>query len=176
MTTNIISAIKTAHIAHYYLQISFLYLIRNTALKPKAALKCTTCSQWPKLTSRWQHSSLIHTSPTTDPKLSRGLCSSTALTEVSVFVCIQFCRHLILSEKGHVDWKLMFFTLQKYYPQKEHYGDTLQFCKHCSILFWKVCYMPRSGSDVFKAHLAFLHQYYTLTVKVNGTGARSLKK
>uniref|UniRef100_A0A8C1G194 F-box only protein 25 n=2 Tax=Cyprinus carpio TaxID=7962 RepID=A0A8C1G194_CYPCA len=48
----------------------------------------------------------------------------------------QFCRHLILSEKGHVDWKLMFFTLRKYYPQKEQYGDTLQFCKHCSILFW----------------------------------------
>lgn len=48
----------------------------------------------------------------------------------------QFCRHLILSEKGHVDWKLMFFTLQKYYPQKEQYGDTLQFCRHCSILFW----------------------------------------
>ncbi|KAK7129200.1 hypothetical protein R3I94_017424 [Phoxinus phoxinus] len=48
----------------------------------------------------------------------------------------QFCRHLILSEKGHVDWKLMFFTLQKYYPQREQYGDTLQFCRHCSILFW----------------------------------------
>ncbi|XP_016354324.1 F-box only protein 25-like isoform X1 [Sinocyclocheilus anshuiensis] len=48
----------------------------------------------------------------------------------------QFCRHLILSEKGHVDWKLMFFTLQKYYPVKEQYGDTLQFCRHCSILFW----------------------------------------
>ncbi|KAF4077934.1 hypothetical protein AMELA_G00193610 [Ameiurus melas] len=49
----------------------------------------------------------------------------------------QFCRHLIMSEKGHVDWKLMFFTLQKYYPKKEQYGDTLHFCRHCSILFWK---------------------------------------
>ncbi|TRY88522.1 hypothetical protein DNTS_014074 [Danionella cerebrum] len=48
----------------------------------------------------------------------------------------QFCRHLILSEKGHVDWKLMYFTLQKFYPQKEQYGDTLQFCRHCSVLFW----------------------------------------
>ncbi|XP_025957654.1 F-box only protein 25 isoform X1 [Dromaius novaehollandiae] len=49
----------------------------------------------------------------------------------------QFCRHLILSEKGHIDWKLMYFALQKYYPIKEQYGDTLHFCRHCSILFWK---------------------------------------
>ncbi|XP_041716307.1 F-box only protein 25 isoform X1 [Coregonus clupeaformis] len=49
----------------------------------------------------------------------------------------QFCRHLILSERGHVDWKLMYFTLQKYYPKREQYGDTLHFCRHCSILFWK---------------------------------------
>ncbi|XP_067840290.1 F-box only protein 25 isoform X2 [Heptranchias perlo] len=49
----------------------------------------------------------------------------------------QFCRQLILTEKGRVDWKLMYFTLQKYYPKKEQYGDALQFCRHCSILFWK---------------------------------------
>nr|XP_031547202.1 F-box only protein 25 isoform X3 [Vicugna pacos] len=49
----------------------------------------------------------------------------------------QFCRHLILSEKGHIEWKLMYFALQKYYPTKEQYGDTLHFCRHCSILFWK---------------------------------------
>ncbi|CAM5131497.1 unnamed protein product [Natator depressus] len=49
----------------------------------------------------------------------------------------QFCRHLILSEKGHIDWKLMYFALQKCYPIKEQYGDTLHFCRHCSILFWK---------------------------------------
>ncbi|XP_053565717.1 F-box only protein 25 isoform X2 [Bombina bombina] len=48
-----------------------------------------------------------------------------------------FCRHLIFSETGHVDWKLMFFTLQKFYPKREQYGDTLHFCRHCSILFWK---------------------------------------
>ncbi|XP_051961540.1 F-box only protein 25-like isoform X2 [Xyrauchen texanus] len=59
----------------------------------------------------------------------------------------QFCRHLILSEKGHVDWKLMFFTLQKYYPQKEQYGDTLQFCKHCSILFWNESGHPCTAND-----------------------------
>ncbi|KAM6954560.1 F-box only protein 25 [Aplochiton taeniatus] len=49
----------------------------------------------------------------------------------------QFCRHLILSERGHVDWKRLYFTLQKYYPKREQYGDTLHFCRHCSMLFWK---------------------------------------
>ncbi|XP_078504023.1 F-box only protein 25 isoform X3 [Lissotriton helveticus] len=49
----------------------------------------------------------------------------------------QFCRHVILSENGHIDWKLMYFALEKYYPKKEQYGDTLHFCRHCSILFWK---------------------------------------
>lgn len=59
-----------------------------------------------------------------------GRCSAAS-------VC-QFCRHLILSEKGHVEWKLMYFALQKHYPPREQYGDTLHFCRHCSILFWKV--------------------------------------
>ncbi|XP_040822762.1 F-box only protein 25 isoform X3 [Ochotona curzoniae] len=49
----------------------------------------------------------------------------------------QFCRHLILSEKGHVEWKLTYFALEKHYPTREQYGDTLHFCRHCSILFWK---------------------------------------
>lgn len=77
----------------------------------------------------------------------------------------QFCRHLILSEKGHVEWKLMYFALEKHYPTKEQYGDTLHFCRHCSILFWKdsghpctaanpdSCFMPVSPQhfiDLFK--------------------------
>ncbi|XP_022624741.1 F-box only protein 25 isoform X3 [Seriola dumerili] len=49
----------------------------------------------------------------------------------------QFCRNLVLTKSDNVDWKLMYFTLQKHYPMKEQYGDTLHFCKHCSILFWK---------------------------------------
>ncbi|KAF7657650.1 hypothetical protein LDENG_00024160 [Lucifuga dentata] len=49
----------------------------------------------------------------------------------------QFCRNLVLTKGDNVDWKLMYFTLQKHYPTKECYGDTLHFCKHCSILFWK---------------------------------------
>ncbi|XP_041108541.1 F-box only protein 25 isoform X2 [Polyodon spathula] len=59
----------------------------------------------------------------------------------------QSCRHLMLSEKEHVDWKLMYFTLQKYYPKKEQYGDTLQFCRHCSILFWKDSGHPCTAND-----------------------------
>ncbi|XP_075717273.1 F-box only protein 25 [Rhinoderma darwinii] len=48
-----------------------------------------------------------------------------------------FCKDLIFTENGHIDWKLMFFKLEKYYPKREQYGDTLHFCRHCSILFWK---------------------------------------
>lgn len=44
----------------------------------------------------------------------------------------------MLSNNDNVDWKLMYFTLQKHYPKKEEYGDTLHFCRHCSSLFWKV--------------------------------------
>ncbi|KAM5278567.1 F-box only protein 25 isoform 9-T10 [Hipposideros larvatus] len=51
----------------------------------------------------------------------------------------QFCRHLILSESGHIEWKRTYFALQKCYPPREQYGDTLHFCRHCSILFWKDC-------------------------------------
>lgn len=32
----------------------------------------------------------------------------------------------------------MYFALQKCYPTREQYGDTLLFCRHCSTLFWKV--------------------------------------
>ncbi|KAJ8270522.1 hypothetical protein GJAV_G00115910 [Gymnothorax javanicus] len=59
----------------------------------------------------------------------------------------QFCRHLNLSEKGHVDWKLMYFTLRKYYPIREQYGDTLHFCRHCSVLFWKDLGHPCTAKD-----------------------------
>ncbi|TSP79433.1 F-box only protein 25 [Bagarius yarrelli] len=55
--------------------------------------------------------------------------------------------HFAEKQKGHVDWKLMFFTLQKYYPKKEQYGDTLHFCRHCSILFWKDSGHPCTAND-----------------------------
>ncbi|XP_056420037.1 F-box only protein 25 isoform X3 [Hyla sarda] len=61
-----------------------------------------------------------------------------------------FCKDLIFTENGHIDWKLMFFTLEKYYPKREQYGDTLHFCRHCSILFWKVMEISvREGTDLY---------------------------
>lgn len=67
------------------------------------------------------------------------LCISCSFNCVFFFsIRVQFCRNLVLTKSDNVDWKLMYFTLQKHYPMKEQYGDTLHFCKHCSILFWKV--------------------------------------
>uniref|UniRef100_A0A3B3D8A3 F-box only protein 25 n=1 Tax=Oryzias melastigma TaxID=30732 RepID=A0A3B3D8A3_ORYME len=57
-----------------------------------------------------------------------------------------FCRSLAVNKSDNVDWKLMYFSLLKHYPMKEQYGDTLHFCKHCSILFWK----DRSVALLFK--------------------------
>ncbi|XP_058380858.1 F-box only protein 25 isoform X2 [Diceros bicornis minor] len=59
----------------------------------------------------------------------------------------KFCRHLVLSEEGHVEWKRTYFALQKYYPTREQYGDTLHFCRHCSILFWKDSGHPCTAAD-----------------------------
>lgn len=47
-------------------------------------------------------------------------------------------KRLILSDKGQLDWKKMYFKLIRCYPRKEQYGDTLQLCRHCHILSWKV--------------------------------------
>ncbi|XP_058515808.1 F-box only protein 25 isoform X3 [Ochotona princeps] len=86
--------------------------------------------------------------------LLRGVGKSVLVGNINIWVCrletilawqqqlqdlqmTQFCRHLILSEKGHVEWKLTYFALEKHYPTREQYGDTLHFCRHCSILFWK---------------------------------------
>lgn len=49
----------------------------------------------------------------------------------------QIRKRLILSDKGQLDWKKMYFKLVRCYPRKEQYGDTLQLCKHCHILSWK---------------------------------------
>lgn len=44
----------------------------------------------------------------------------------------------MVSEKGHLEWKKMYFKLSRCYPHREQYSDTLHFCTHCHILFWKV--------------------------------------
>ncbi|GCB74189.1 F-box only protein 32 isoform X1 [Scyliorhinus torazame] len=59
----------------------------------------------------------------------------------------QIRKRLILSEKGHLDWKKMYFKLGRCYPKKEQYGDTLQFCRHCHILFWKDTNHPCTTND-----------------------------
>ncbi|XP_006000859.1 F-box only protein 32 isoform X2 [Latimeria chalumnae] len=59
----------------------------------------------------------------------------------------QIRKRLILSEKGHLDWKKMYFKLSRCYPRKEQYGDTLQLCKHCHILFWKDTNHPCTANN-----------------------------
>ncbi|XP_029447839.1 F-box only protein 32 [Rhinatrema bivittatum] len=49
----------------------------------------------------------------------------------------QIRRRLILSDKGQLDWKKMYFKLVRCYPRREQYGGTLQLCRHCHILSWK---------------------------------------
>lgn len=44
----------------------------------------------------------------------------------------------MVSDKGHLEWKKMYFKLSRCYPHREQYSDTLHFCTHCHILFWKV--------------------------------------
>ncbi|XP_076136094.1 F-box only protein 32 [Alosa pseudoharengus] len=49
----------------------------------------------------------------------------------------QIRKRLMVSDKGHLEWKKMYFKMSRCYPHKEQYSDTLQFCTHCHILFWK---------------------------------------
>ncbi|CAL9692432.1 unnamed protein product [Knipowitschia caucasica] len=49
----------------------------------------------------------------------------------------EYHKNLVLTKNDNVDWKRMYYTLKKYYPMKEQYGDTLHYCKHCHILFWQ---------------------------------------
>ncbi|XP_056150549.1 F-box only protein 25 isoform X2 [Lampris incognitus] len=59
----------------------------------------------------------------------------------------QRSNNLVMTESDNVDWKLMYFNLQKHYPKREQYGDTLHYCKHCHILFWKDGGHPCSAND-----------------------------
>uniref|UniRef100_A0A673CRK6 F-box only protein 32 n=1 Tax=Sphaeramia orbicularis TaxID=375764 RepID=A0A673CRK6_9TELE len=49
----------------------------------------------------------------------------------------QIRKRLMVSDKGHLEWKKMYFKLSRCYPLREQYSDTLHFCTHCHILFWK---------------------------------------
>ncbi|KAG8517568.1 F-box only protein 25, partial [Galemys pyrenaicus] len=98
-----------------------------------------------RLSDGWDVVTLGQVSPTLhalseDRRLWKTLCKYH-------FAEQQFCRHLILSEKGHVEWKLMYFVLRKRYPPREQYGDTLHFCRHCGLLFWKDSGHPCTAAD-----------------------------
>lgn len=60
------------------------------------------------------------------------------LVQLPSYYFFQIRKRLILSDKGQLDWKKMYFKLIRCYPRKEQYGDTLQLCRHCHILSWKV--------------------------------------
>ncbi|KAL7984081.1 hypothetical protein Chor_002651 [Crotalus horridus] len=59
----------------------------------------------------------------------------------------QIRKRLILSDKGHLDWKKMYFKLVRCYPRKEQYGNTLQLCRHCHILSWKGTEHPCTANN-----------------------------
>ncbi|XP_039593966.1 F-box only protein 32 [Polypterus senegalus] len=59
----------------------------------------------------------------------------------------QICKRLIVNEKGQLDWKKTYFKLVKCYPRREQYGDTLVFCTHCHILFWKDSCHPCTANN-----------------------------
>lgn len=58
-------------------------------------------------------------------------------------ILLQIRKRLMVSDKGHLEWKKMYFKLSRCYPHREEYSDTLHFCSHCHILFWKVVYFSR---------------------------------
>ncbi|KAM6968221.1 F-box only protein 32 [Aplochiton taeniatus] len=59
----------------------------------------------------------------------------------------QIRRRLMVSENGHLEWKKMYFKLCRCYPRREQYSDTLHFCTHCHILFWKDTNHPCTANN-----------------------------
>ncbi|CAN9513917.1 unnamed protein product [Ophioblennius macclurei] len=59
----------------------------------------------------------------------------------------QIRRRLIVSDKGHLEWKKMYFKLSRCYPLREQYSDTLHLCTHCHILFWKDANHPCTANN-----------------------------
>ncbi|XP_061529924.1 F-box only protein 32 isoform X3 [Phycodurus eques] len=59
----------------------------------------------------------------------------------------QIRKRLMVSDKGHLEWKKMYFKLSRCYPRREQYSDTLHFCSHCHILFWKDTNHPCTANN-----------------------------
>ncbi|CAG6015905.1 unnamed protein product [Menidia menidia] len=56
-------------------------------------------------------------------------------------------KRLMVSDKGHLEWKKMYFKLSRCYPHREQYSDTLHFCTHCHILFWQDTKHPCTANN-----------------------------
>ncbi|KAI1901684.1 hypothetical protein AGOR_G00036930 [Albula goreensis] len=63
------------------------------------------------------------------------------------FTDLQIHKHLMVSERGHLEWKRMYFKLCRCYSRKEQYSDSLQLCTHCLILFWKDVRHPCTANN-----------------------------
>lgn len=59
----------------------------------------------------------------------------------------QIRKRLMVSDKGQLEWKKMYFKLCRCYPVREQYSETLQFCTHCHILFWKDTNHPCTANN-----------------------------
>ncbi|XP_063055033.1 F-box only protein 32 [Engraulis encrasicolus] len=59
----------------------------------------------------------------------------------------QIRKRLMVSDKGHLEWKRMYFKMTRCYPHKEQYCETLHFCTHCHILFWKDTNHPCTANN-----------------------------
>lgn len=70
----------------------------------------------------------------------------------------QIRKRLILSDKGQLDWKKMYFKLVRCYPKKEQYCDTLQLCRHCHILSWKGTEHPCTANNPESCSVSLMPQ------------------
>uniref|UniRef100_A0A674APX7 F-box protein 32 n=1 Tax=Salmo trutta TaxID=8032 RepID=A0A674APX7_SALTR len=70
----------------------------------------------------------------------KGICC------VCVF-SVQIRKRLMVSDKGQLEWKKMYFKLCRCYPVREQYSETLHFCTHCHILFWKDTNHPCTANN-----------------------------
>lgn len=94
-------------------------------------LFCCCCSAYLK--------SCKHLTNRTTPLIchSKGHGVKKWIKVVCVF-SVQIRKRLMVSDKGQLEWKKMYFKLCRCYPVREQYSETLHFCTHCHILFWKV--------------------------------------
>ncbi|KAM9308600.1 F-box only protein 32 isoform 2-T2 [Gastrophryne carolinensis] len=67
----------------------------------------------------------------------------------------QIRKRIILSDKGTLDWKKMYFKLVRCYQRREQYADTLQYCRHCHLLSWRGTEHPCTANNP-ESCLAFL--------------------